>query len=487
MYKAAFISTVIFVFFCKAQQQSISFTPIQQDTFKDAGAQAIAWADYDNDGDLDVAVSFKDKPLRIYNNHNGNFTNVAADIGFYNKSIDTRALSWGDYNKDGWLDLFVGYGRHTGKYNTLYKNTKGKFTDVAKAVGIKTIGTTRQSSWIDYDNDGDSDLYISMRAKGNVLYRNDKGTFTNVSQSTNMADPRRTVASVWFDFDKDGDLDIFLANQSGDRDGFYRNDNGVFTDIAAQLHMDFPRRPLKEGSVGVSVADYDNDGDLDIFVGTYGTDVLYQNNGKGQFKNVAKALGVDAKDKVVGVDWGDYDNDGWQDLYVVGYKLGIEKGYDKLYHQENGKFVNLLPETLAQQDGDHGVRWADFDDDGDLDIMIANRHKDGQHQLFRNNLKKSKATKAIKVLVLDKNGHYTKQGSEIRVYNSLTKKLLATRLVDTGGGYVSQNVMPVHIGLGSVDVVDVKITYMTPKGRQFKTITNVKTTVKKAKTITVKI
>ena len=236
---------------CKSQNKLAHFTPIQQETFKDAGAQAIAWADYDNDGDLDVVVSFKDKPIRLYNNDKGIFKNVADKVGFYPESIDTRALSWGDYNKDGWLDLFVGYGRHTGKYNSLYKNNNGMFTDVAREVGINVIGTTRQTSWIDYDNDGDSDLYISMRAKGNVLYRNDNGFFKNVSKQTNMADPRRTVAAAWFDFDKDGDLDVFLANQNGDRDGFYRNENGIFTDIAAELEMDFPRRPLNQGSVGV--------------------------------------------------------------------------------------------------------------------------------------------------------------------------------------------------------------------------------------------
>ena len=127
--------------------------------------------------------------------------------------------------------------------------------------------------------------------------------------------------------------------------------------------------------LGFSVADFDNDGDFDLFVGTYGTDILYENDGKGNFKNIAKKLHMDSPDKVVGVDWGDYDNDGFIDLYVVAYKSGVARGYDKLYHQENGKFVNRLPKKIAKQDGDHGVRWADYDNDGDLDILIANRHK----------------------------------------------------------------------------------------------------------------
>lgn len=448
-----------------------NFVPVQKDMFKDSGAQAIAWADYDNDGDLDAAVSFKNRALRLYQNNNNSFVNVASLVGLSQEVIDTRSLSWGDYNQDGWLDLYVGYGRDSGKRNTLYKNLNGKFTDVSQETKANVLGTTRQVSWIDYDNDGDSDLYISMRDRANKLLRNDKGIFTDVSKPTGMADPRRSVASLWFDMDKDGDLDLYLPNQSGDRDGLYRNDGGKFVDIAAEQNIDFSRRPLTQGSVGVTIGDYDNDGDFDLFVGLYGPDVLYQNDGTGRFTDVAPQLKLNSKDKVVGVDWGDYDNDGQLDLYVVGYVVGVARGYDKLYHQENGKFVNRLPKSIQIQDGDHGVRWADYDQDGDLDIWIANRHKDGQHQLFRNDLKNK--NNALHVMVLDQNGHYTRQGSEVRVYKANTNTLLGTRLVDTGGGYVSQNAMAVHFGLGVHTVVDVEVTFITAQGRVTQLVKNV--------------
>lgn len=457
---------------CTAQEE-VLFRPVQPEVFQANGAQAIAWADYDNDGDLDAAVSFKNRAIRLYKNTEGQFEDLAAELGFSTAIIDTRSLSWGDYNQDGWLDLYVGYGRDTGIRNALYENRNGQFNDVAAQVGVNVLGTTRQVSWIDYDNDGDSDLYISMRDRANILLKNIGGSFENVSSSTGMSDPRRTVASLWFDMDMDGDLDLFLANQSGDRDGFYRNDNGYFTDIAADLEMDFPRRPLKEGSVGVAIADYDNDGDFDLFVGLYGTDVLYQNDGSGNFTNVAEQLGLDASDKVVGVDWADYDNDGFLDLYVVAYKSGVALGYDKLYHQENGKFVNRLPKAISLQDGDHGVRWADYDNDGDLDLWLANRHKNGQHQLFRNDLEKSEHAHSFKILILDENGHYTRQGAEVRLYDSKTKALLGSRIVDTGGGYVSQNAQPVHFGLGQTKIIDIEVTYMSTQGRQVKIIEQV--------------
>ncbi|MCV6604128.1 MAG: VCBS repeat-containing protein, partial [Porticoccaceae bacterium] len=383
--------------FANADLAVPQFEAVQPELFAASGAQSVAWADYDNDGDLDLAVTFKNRPNRLYQNNGGEFTDVAGQVGWHQDVDDARVLAWGDYNRDGHLDLYVGYGRDTRTRNRLYRNhgDGSGFTDVAAEVGLDLIGTTRQSSWVDYDNDGDLDMYICMRDRANRLYRNDGGRFTDVSKAVGLLDPRRSVGAVWFDMDKDGDLDLFLANQSGDRDGFYRNDNGRFTDIAASLNMDRPRRPLNVGSTGVGVADYDNDGDLDLFVATYANNLLYRNEGAGQFVEVAASQGLDGDFHGVGVDWGDYDNDGRVDLYVSAYLSGVFAEQDYLYRNTGKGFVDVLPADkralIRRRDADHGIRWGDFDGDGDLDLALASNHKHGSHQLYRNQLPPKRA------------------------------------------------------------------------------------------------
>ena len=119
---------------------------------------------------------------------------------------------------------------------------------------------SRQANWVDYDNDGDLDLFSAQRSGTNRMFRNEGGKFTDVSEELGLDDPRRTVGSCWFDMDQDGDLDVFQANQQADKDTLYRNDGGKFVDIAPQLGMHQPERTLAEGGVGCSVGDYDNDG-----------------------------------------------------------------------------------------------------------------------------------------------------------------------------------------------------------------------------------
>ncbi|UTW44591.1 CRTAC1 family protein [bacterium SCSIO 12696] len=456
------------------------FEAVQADLFAAPGAQSVAWADYDNDGDLDLAVTFKNRPNRLYQNSGGKFTDVAEKVGWHQDIDDARVLAWGDYNADGHLDLYVGYGRDTQTRNRLYRNdgNGSGFTDVAADVGLDLIGTTRQSSWIDYDNDGDLDIYICMRDRANRLYRNDNGRFTDVSKAVGLLDPRRSVGAAWFDMDKDGDLDLFLANQSGDRDGFYRNDNGRFTDIAASLNMDRPRRPLNVGSTGVGVADYDNDGDLDVFVATYANNLLYRNEGAGKFVEVAASQGLDGDFHGVGVDWGDYDNDGRIDLYVNAYLSGVFAEQDYLYRNTGNGFVDVLPADksalIRRRDADHGIRWGDFDGDGDLDLALASNHKRGTHQLYRNQLPKKRAGHSLRVSLRDQQGQFAKPGTEVRLYDSASGKVLATRMVDTGSGYCSQSNTPLHFGLAKMSPVTVEVTELTAKGRVVRRFENIR-------------
>lgn len=450
---------------CQSSAAEPIFTPIQTDVFHHSGGQAVAWADYDQDGDLDLVVGFKDGPVRLYRQENGAFIKNAKTPEIGDLDSDFRSLSWGDFNQDGRPDLYIGFGRDSGQRNRLLVGRDNVFEEQAALWGVDAAGTSRQSSWIDYDLDGDSDLFVAMRDRASKLFRNDGDRFTDVSSATGLNDPRRSVGAVWFDYDQDGDLDLYLPNQSGDRDGLYRNNSGHFTDVAQTLGMDRPQRPLREGSVGATLCDINNDGHFDIFVPVYGVDMLYVSDGLGGYSDQAEAWGVDDDAQAVSADCGDFNNDGLMDLYLVAYRPGEAHGHDRLYQNRGGYFEDVFPAALNRFDADHGVRFADFDNDGDLDLALTNRHPDARHSVWRNDLAPSSERNYLKVTVLNKEGHYTRQGDEIRVLATGSETIIAASVVDTGGGYVSQNLMPAHFGLGAADTVTVEVHSMSPEGR----------------------
>ena len=350
----------------------------------------------------------------------------------------------------------------------MFRNDGGSaFADVTEALGLVLAGAdSRQANWVDYDNDGDLDLYSAQRSGTNRLFRNDDGNFADVGEDLGLADPRRTVGSCWFDMDEDGDLDVFLANQQADKDAFYRNDGGSFTDVAPQLGMHQPDRTLAEGGVGCTIGDYDNDGRLDLFVATYGPTLLYRNLGGGRFREAAAEAGLRQTLHAVGASWGDFDNDRDLDLFVAAYVDGAES-YSRahLFTNEGGKFVDVLEKDSPLLAADHGVQWADVDRDGDLDLSLTDTFPDDSgHRLLRNELPASQARSSLQVQVLDREGRATRNGAEVRLF-AVDGELLGMRIVATGDGYGSQGVAPAHFGLAGARRVDVEVTFLTPKGR----------------------
>ncbi|REL28113.1 CRTAC1 family protein [Thalassotalea euphylliae] len=455
-----------------ATVSKVNFEPIQTALFTNSGGQAVAWADVDNDGDLDLTVGFRRGTVHLYQQHQGEFKHTPIKLSKPLVKSDYRSLSWGDFNRDGFADLYIGFGRDSGHRNRLLVGSQYGFTEQAQQVGVDALGTSRQSTWLDYDNDGDTDLFVAMRDRTSKLFQNNGNSFVDVSKATGLNDPRRSVGAVWFDFDRDGDLDLYLPNQSGDRDGFYRNNQGKFEDIAKALGVSRPERPLREGSVGATLCDVNNDGHFDIFVPVYGKDMLYIANGKGGFSEQAATWGVNNDAQAVSADCGDFDNDGLMDLYLAAYQAGKAHGSDRLYHNRGGSFVDVFPASLHKFDGDHGVRFADYDNDGDLDLALTNRHQNARLSVWRNNLSQTSQHNYLKVLLLDNQGLYTRQGDEVRIYQAGTDKLIGTSIVDTGGGYVSQNMQALHFGLGKHSRVDIEVTSMSQSGRQVKRINN---------------
>jgi len=460
------------------QVGDLAFTPIQKNLFTARNSFANAWGDYDNDGDLDLAVTLGTGEVRLYRNDRGVFVSVGPETGMPQAgSAPIRGLTWADYDEDGFIDLIAG-PTPTDKLSMVLHNEGGKhFTDVAAAVGLTIPGrSSRPTNLVDYDNDGHLDVYSTDRGGENKLFHNVGGKFVQVFAGAGPTDARPTVGACWFDMNNDGRLDLFLANQSGATDAMWRNDGTSFTDVAPALGMTGPPRTKAEGGVGCTAGDYDNDGNLDIFVANYGENQLYHNNGNGTFTDVAKAAGLAIENHAVSAEWGDYDNDGYLDLFIASYHGATpdQVPADALFHNDGtGHFVNVLTEGSVLNAADHSVQFVDYDNDGALDLSLTDGYGSfGGHFVFHNDLPAPAKARSLSVMVLDAKGHHTRAGAEVRLLDQ-GGRVLATRPVVTGGGYDVQAAAPVHFGLKSMAPVRVEVTFMTKGGRKKQTVNNV--------------
>ncbi len=346
---------------------------------------SIAWGDYDNDGDLDLAaagyVDWVATPARIYRNDGGG---VFTDIGATLPAVYDCGLAWGDYDRDGDLDLaLVG---NTGGATAIARVFRNDGAGIFKDIAAGMIGTAwvRVVAWGDYDNDGDLDLAYTGYVYGDTahfrLYRNDGGDkFTDIAPA--LPNLYQT-AIAWGDYDNDGDLDLAVAGYSislGNITRVYRNDGGgVFTDIVAGL--------TGVAWAGIAWGDYDNDGDLDLCVAGETTTArvsrIYRNDGSGVFVDIAAPI-VDVN--YAAVAWGDYDNDGDLDLAISGGLASLGTA-TRVYRNDGGSFSDIAAPLTAVRFS--SLAWGDFDGDGDLDLAVAGWQTSTTPQIlriFRNN------------------------------------------------------------------------------------------------------
>ena len=454
-----------------------TFTALQPDLFAAGGTLSNAFADVDADGDLDLFVGFNGAPNRLYENTRGTFRDVAATAGLAD-ARPTRAAAWGDYDGDGDPDLLVGFAPGAGAAGgvlRLYRNERGRFTDVTAASGLAVdSGAVRQPAWVDVDGDGDRDLFVAFRDRANTLFRNDAGRFTEVAAALGLADRRKSVGAVWFDWQQDGDLDLYVANQDGDANGFYRNDRapdgaGVrFTDVADSLGLAGGGRAVgvaTQGSVRPCVADVNADGVADLIVANYGPNGLLLGNPDGGFRDVGPAWGIAVDGRHDTCAPADVDHDGRLDLYVNGTVSATESWRDWLFVRTDSGFADRTPPNVLALNASHGVQWADVDGDGALDLALAGSRPDATHPILRNALPAAVARRSLQVRVLDAAGRPAAAGAEVRVYAAGTRRLLATRWTDAGSGYDAQSDAPVHVGLATTARVDVEVTVPTGRTR----------------------
>ena len=344
-----------------------------------AGTLVNALADFDGDKDPDLFVGFAGtEPNRLYRNDEGKLTDVAKTAGIADQRA-TRAAAWGDYDADGDPDLIVGFAPLAGAgILTLYRNDAGQFTDVSKATGLAVEkASVRQLAWIDVDADGDLDLFVAFRDRPNALYRNEKGRFSDVARDLGLADARRSVGAVWLDYEQDGDLDLLTGNMDGDANGLYRHDAGRFTDVAEAAGIQWGgRKPgdAANGTVRPSAADVDGDGRFDIVMANYGPLGLFLNRGS-RFEDVSVSWGVALDARYDTAVFSDVDHDGRLDMYVNGTVTGGVSYRDYLFRNTGARFDEATPDRLAAIDADHGAAWADIDGDGDEDLLLTGAGK----------------------------------------------------------------------------------------------------------------
>ena len=272
---------------------------------------------------------------------------------------DAVGVSWGDFDDDGDPDLYVANHAQADK---LFRNDgSGVFTDVT-TTPLGHSGEGSVGCWADVDNDGDRDLYLTVRNGANVLYENTEYGFVDVTAAP-LNDAGESQGAAWFDYDVDGDLDVYVSNYS-QANRLYRNDGGgSFTDVTAA--------PLDDAgqSTGAAIADYDGDGDSDIYLTNTGVQPnrLFRNDGGGNWADVTPApLALTTESR--GAAWGDFDNDGDLDLYVAN-----GAGANQLFRNDgSGVFADVSFGVLADAGSTRGVGWQDFDNDGDLDLYVAN-------------------------------------------------------------------------------------------------------------------
>ena len=321
---------------------------------------SVTWGDYDNDMDMDVLISGETTSGQIITKLFNNDSSVFTDSNIEFTGIKNGWLKWGDYDNDGDLDLLA-TGNNTENRTFIYKNELNTFTDIN--TDLDYFGAYSSASWADYDNDGDLDIFITG-SWNSKLYRNEgNDIFLDTGQEFYMMTSSRTS---WGDCDNDGDMDILLTGDTGGGMKLfcYVNNHSQFEEI------ELPNMGLSSGSI--EWGDYDSDGDLDILTMGFNDYIepdanIYRNDGDFNFTNIYAGLPPVSMGNAT---WGDYDNDGDLDILISGRFAGCGVFATTILENLGDDFFNEIEPGLANVDRS-SVAWCDFDNDMDLDIIVT--------------------------------------------------------------------------------------------------------------------
>ncbi|HXJ87525.1 MAG TPA: CRTAC1 family protein [Candidatus Binatia bacterium] len=483
----------------------------------------VAFIDYDNDGWMDLLVLNGTKiegdppgaTNRLYkNNRDGTFTDVTAKAGL-TRAGWASGVTVADYDNDGFDDIFITYYGH----NVLYRNNgNGTFSDVTKKAGLwqPEVRYGSGCTWVDYDRDGHLDLFVANYLsttldklpkpgtnpdctwKGvavncgprglptgfvQLFHNNGDGTFTEVSKQSGVASSSGSypMTCVAADYDNDGWPDIYVACDSTPSWLFRNQHDGTFREEALERGIALSEDGMEQAGMGVGVGDFDLDGNLDIFKTNFSddTNVLYHNDGKGNFDDLTIRAGLGVETRYVG--WGagivDLDNDGLPDLFVVTGTVypEVEKKLPtypfrtpRLLFRNlgDGRFEELIEEAgpgMSDVHSSRGCAFGDFDNDGDIDALVWNMNE--PPSLLRNDL--SGNGHWLKVQLVGVRSNRSAIGA--RVTARYGNRLQAQELTAQSSFY-SVNDRRLHFGLGAETIVQLAIRW--PNGT-IETISNV--------------
>ena len=425
------------------------------------------WGDYDADGDLDLYVtnwasSVSNSINRLYrNNGNGSFTDIAnsAGVGDFRNSV---AAAWADYDNDGNLDLYV---VNFFEQDQLYRNNgNGTFSRVTSSAGVNVISQGDETNvvWGDYNGDGLLDIYVCKRRFRNTLYHNNgNGTFSEIGEVAGVADARDSEAAAWADYDGDGDQDLYVVNREQNNALYKNNGSGGFTEVACEVSID-----NTDVGRGVSWIDFDLDGDFDLYVVNVGGNALYRNDGNDTFTNVASGDIKNTGSSWISwtSSWADYDADGEIDVFVANGAESKSGQASALILQSGGQFSEATSPSGISTSVSSAISSsaADFDRDFDVDLYVVNSSFPGfdASTLYRNDTEGTPGILVIPTRVGAADGI----GMQVQVYNG--DVLIGNQIISGG-----IDPLEAFVGISAsnnlrIEVINVDGTVTTLEGAQ---------------------
>jgi enediyne biosynthesis protein E4 len=471
--------------------------------------------DYDNDGWQDILLvnsmewaghkSKRSLPALYHNNHDGTFTDVTAKAGL---AVEMYGLGCAvaDYDNDGREDIYI---TTVGSNHLFHNNGNATFTDVTVKAGVADPGFSTSAAWFDYDNDGKLDLFVAhyvewsvptdkycsldgkhksyctpqtYKGQSSTLFHNKgNGVFENVTRRAGLYDPKsKSLGIAVFDYDDDGWLDLFVANDTEPNKLYRNNHDGTFTDVGLAAGVAYGESGTARAGMGTDAGDFDNSGRQSLVIGNFTNEgmALYHNDGSGLFTDKAPTSGIgnmSVRSLTFGSFFFDYDLDGKLDIFaanghvsddiaVVQPTVKYAQPPHLFKNQGNGKFEDVsaaLGSAMQQAVVGRGAAYLDFDNDGDLDVIITANN--GAARLLRNDNGNQNDMLRVRLVGTKSN----RDGIGAKVYAKPTNAARQFVMVKTGSSYLSQSELPVTFGLGKLQTaMTIALEIVWPSGQK---------------------